>query len=457
MEKKNILRAGAGKADITPAMGIQLAGDIGRYRPTEEIRERLYARALALESGPTRICLLTLDLLAISTEWSDEVRRRISARFGFKTENIIVHIVQNHASPSVGNCFAREGWPLFPDKYPWLKGGDPRYDEPAVAAMLEAVAQAVTNVQPVTLRAGRGVDGRLAFNRRFVMRDGSAKCHPGNCNPDVLHIEGPADPEVGIIRLTGADGKDVSRLLHFTSHPCHGYPERYVIADWPGCWAERMQAEAGAPCIPLTLNGCCGNIHHWDHLNPQPRSDHLKMTDQLMETSAVALSRMTGMKGVPLAIRRKILKLPLRKLDSTYVAAARKLIKAHPEPMWIDKEKTRVEWDWVFAVSTLDLADVQKKTQTWPYEIQAIRLGDAAIVTLMGEPFVEAQLEVKLKSPAKFTFVAHFCNGYVGYVPTRAALARGGYEARASNGSRFAPEALEIITRTAIKLLKELF
>ena len=440
MKQTKILKAGAGKADITPAMGIQLAGDIGRYRPTEEIRERLYSRVLVLESGATRICLLTLDLLAISTPWSDEVRRRISARFGFKPENIVVHIEQNHASPSIGHNFIRDECPLMPREYPWLRGGDERYNEPAVAAMLAALAPAAGHLQPVIQQAGRGVDGRLAFNRRFVMRDGSAMCHPGNCNPDVLHIEGPADPEVGIIRLTGADGRDVSRILHFTSHPCHGYPGRYVIADWPGCWAERMQVEAGMPCIPLTLNGCCGNIHHWDHLDPHPRSDHLKMTEQLMETSAVALSRMSALKNAPLAIRRKIIKLPLRKLDRAYVAAARKLIKAHPEPMWIDKEKTRVEWDWVYATATLDLADVQKTTVTWPYEIQAVRIGDAAIVTLMGEPFVEAQLEIKLKSPAKFTFVAHFCNGYVGYVPTRAALVLGGFETRTANWSRFAPD-----------------
>lgn len=31
------LVAGAGMADITPELGIQLAGDIGRLRPTEEI------------------------------------------------------------------------------------------------------------------------------------------------------------------------------------------------------------------------------------------------------------------------------------------------------------------------------------------------------------------------------------------------------------------------------------
>jgi len=454
---KNVLMAGAGKADITPEMGIQLAGDIGRYRPTEEIRERLYARALVLESGPTRICLVTLDLLAITTEWSDEIRRRIAARFGFETKNIVIHVLQNHASPSIGHNFIRDTCLLMPPEYPWLRGGDERYNEPAVSAILDAVATAVAGGTPVTMQAGRGIDGRLAFNRRFIMRDGTALCHPTNCDPNILYIEGPADPEVGIIRLTGADGRDVSRLLHFTSHPCHGYPERYVIADWPGCWAEQMQAEAGAPCVPLTLNGCCGNIHHNDHLSLNPRNDHLKMTEQLMETSQVAMQRMTDLVTVPLALRRTVLKLPLRRLDKAYVAAARKLLKAHPEPMWIDKEKTRVSWDWVFATGTLDLADVQKKTMVCPYEVQAIRIGDAAIVSLMGEPFVESQLEIKLKSPAKFTFVSHFCNGYVGYIPTRHALARGGYESRASNGSRFAPEALEIITKTAIKLLKELF
>jgi len=78
-----------------------------------------------------------------------------------KTENIIVHIEQNHASPSIGHNFIRDECPLMPREYPWLRGGDDRYNEPAVAGMIEAVAQAAANMRPVTLQAGRGVDGRL--------------------------------------------------------------------------------------------------------------------------------------------------------------------------------------------------------------------------------------------------------------------------------------------------------
>ncbi len=78
MPQTTELRAGAAMADITPEMGVQLAGDIGRFRPTEEIRERLYAHVVVMESSDTRICLLSLDLCTATTYWADEVRRRAS-------------------------------------------------------------------------------------------------------------------------------------------------------------------------------------------------------------------------------------------------------------------------------------------------------------------------------------------------------------------------------------------
>ena len=47
MKQETQLRAGAAETDITPAMDIQIAGDIGRRRPVNEIRERIYAKILA--------------------------------------------------------------------------------------------------------------------------------------------------------------------------------------------------------------------------------------------------------------------------------------------------------------------------------------------------------------------------------------------------------------------------
>ncbi|MBU4200750.1 MAG: hypothetical protein KKE37_07750, partial [Verrucomicrobia bacterium] len=84
-------------------------------------------------------------------------------------------------------------------------------------------------------------------------------------------------------------------------------------------------------------------------------------------------------------------------------------------------------------------------------------VGNLALVSWMGEPFVEAQLALKLKSPALYTFVAHLSNGYVGYVPTRLAFRHGGFETRTANWSKLQPGALEAIEKKSVTLLRKLF
>jgi hypothetical protein len=93
------------------------------------------------------------------------------------------------------------------------------------------------------------------------------------------------------------------------------------------------------------------------------------------------------------------------------------------------------------------------------YEIQAMRIGDTAVVGLPGEPFVEGQLAIKLGSPAPQTYVAHCCSHYVGYLPTREAYARGGHEANRTYTywAKLAPGALETVTAAAVEMLQELF
>ncbi len=73
------LSGGAAERDITPEPDIQLAGTIGFRRPVESVRDPLFARALVLEQSGFRVCLLSLDLLAVRTDWSDTIRKRVGA------------------------------------------------------------------------------------------------------------------------------------------------------------------------------------------------------------------------------------------------------------------------------------------------------------------------------------------------------------------------------------------
>lgn len=454
------LLAGAGTADITPEKGIQIAGDIGRYRPVEEIREPLYAKALIIESGGHRACFVVLDVLAISRPWADEIRNRAAAQYDLDPEAVMIHVVQNHAAPAVGHFFVwdRDEFNLFPKEYPWLLGGDDRYNPVALEGTLRAIGQASAALQPVQIQVGRGVDGRVAFNRRFVLRDGTVKTHPGNCNPDVLYCEGPIDPEVGVMLFMAENGKPLAALLHHTCHPVHGYPERWVSAGWPGAWCNGVQRLCGETCVPLVLNGFCGNIHHRNHLDPQFKDDYHEMGRKLTETTERILKTMSPMENPGLAWRLKHIRLPLRRPDEKQAEADRRLLREHPEPIWKKGlEKNAAEWDWVYAATRLDLLEHCKRNPEFDYSIQVFRLGKVALVAVPGEPFVEEQLRIKLESPAAYTWMAHMSNAYVGYIPTAPAFQRGGYETRTGAGSKLIPEALTTIGDAVLEEIQSLF
>jgi len=458
MSKQNLL-LGVSRIDITPQKGTQLAGDIGRRRPTNEIRDRIYATATVLDDGDTRLCLIAANLLSSTNFWSDKLRQRAGKILGVSIAQVMFHVHQNHATPSLGHLFTFENESSqYMDKWPWLLGGDKEYHSWCLEQLCQAVQLAADDLTPVSLDTGRGIDGRVAFNRRFVMRDGTAVTHMQCDRNRVLACEGPKDPEVGVWRFVDQTGKTKSLFLHHSCHPCHGYPHQYVIADWTGQWETNMMESADHELTAITLNGCCGNLHHCNHLSPTPTNDYKKMAGLLTETANQTLENgMNPVTDLPLKYITRTLQIPWRVLTDEEITAAEKKLKEFPKPEWLDSNSDRVSWDWVYAACRLDLAEMQRKYAYTPYEIQIFRIGDAAIVGLKGEPFVEAQLEIKLKSPAPFTTVAHFCNGYAGYLPTKRAFDGGGYETHVGGGSYHCENALEMVTQTTIAMLYELF
>jgi hypothetical protein len=68
------LRAGAAKACVTPALGTLVNGDIGpgiaRY-----IHDDLFARALVLDDGPSRLAFVVVDTCLLDRGVCDEAKR----------------------------------------------------------------------------------------------------------------------------------------------------------------------------------------------------------------------------------------------------------------------------------------------------------------------------------------------------------------------------------------------
>lgn len=447
------LWVGAAKADITPDYGTQISGDIGRYRPVEEIRDPLYARVIVIRSGDTAACIMACDMACISRNHSLPLRACIAEAIGGRPDDVMIHCVQSHSAARVGGMFDDPEGRLSPELW-WVRGETPAYNELFFSAVMDAVVRAREAMVPVTARFARTIDGRCAFNRRFIMRDGTAKTHPGTCNPDVLQCEGPVDPEVSLTVFDAADGAPVAALLHHTCHPIHGYPHRYISADWPGLWCEAMSDTLGESCVAACLNGACGNISPVDHTNPDYDRDRSLglMVERLTQTGRRLVDELRPVESLPLRARSDVIRISWNQPAPDAAQAARRLLQEHPKPIYLDDAGASISWDWVFALRDLDKVHKLSTDPEYDFEIQVLRIGDIVVVGWPGEPFVEAQLEVKLKSPSRLVVVAHECNDECGYLPTIGAAQRGGYEA----WGKLPPGTLERVADRTVQMIADL-
>ena len=451
------LEIGVAETTINPRLGMQIDGNIGAYRPAQTILSDLYARAIVFRQNDKRFLLLSMDLLAVTSEWTAAIRDFAAAELGFDRDAVAVHVVQNHASPSLGQIMLSDRFEAT-KKYPWIRGSDPNYGPLVMERLKPMIREAVAGLQPVRLLFGSAIESRVSFNRRIVMRDGTAEMGLGPNPHQALYREGPSDPEVGVALFTTPDLRTLAALLHHTCHPVHWHPHHAIHSDWPGAWAAEVRKTVLPHAIPLVLNGCCGNVIHHDVFNPHREDTPESMGRLLAQAVRTALTHPYVSHDNPVLAYKTIrFDIPLRAFPPQVFEDARRLIEAHPEPLWTDDTKTAFKWDWQFAASLVDLEEVRKHEDTFEYEIQAVRLGDLAILVLPGEPFVEAQLDIKQRSPATRTFVAHMSNRYVGYIPTPDAIRRGGYETRPSSASKLAPEALTMIADRSVALLDALY
>ena len=75
------------------------------------IHDPLYARALVLDDGTTRIALVVCDSCMIPRELLDEAKRRASQATGIPTDHMLISATHTHTAPTVAGVFQSD-----PDK-----------------------------------------------------------------------------------------------------------------------------------------------------------------------------------------------------------------------------------------------------------------------------------------------------------------------------------------------------
>jgi neutral ceramidase len=471
------LKVGVARANITPPIGVPLAGVL-RDDVSSGVDRDLTATALCITAGHESAILVACDLLLLSAATTSEIRQRIALRTGVSAASIFINTSHTHAVPSP------PGWHEYADE---LSAVDLATIDSYYAfvgdQIVAAAVQAATNSRPARYGVAQG-SAQIGVNRREVLADGTLVLGE---NP-----EGVTDPTVTVVRFDSVTGSPIAAMLHYACHPdVLGPKSRLISPDYVG--AAREVLETVARCPVLFLQGAAGNIDPRCGIVNEP--DGLPEANRLggelaceagklfhrINTSRIRDMRVSWRSAVSIvtawqfkdvsgpAVRKMTtrslpLRLPLRPLPNrrdaeAVVAEYRKdsdeLRKGRSTLSERLIKRRRLAW----AQIQLDAVN-RRQPPHMEFELQALQLDDLALVTCPGELFVEIGLAIARQSPLKHTLVCGYTNGLYFYIPTAAAFAQGGYEVESYRNflqpSGPTSDWEELIIKASVELLFEM-
>ena len=421
-------RAGVARVDITPRQPMWMAGFANREHPSEGTRHALWGKALALEDATgSRAVLVTLDLLGLPKAVSDHIREGVQARYQLSRAQIILNSSHTHSAPVLENALV--------DIYPMDAGEKEkvvRYSRQLEQQLIGLVGSALKALEPAQVYAQNGVT-RFQVNRR---NNAEAKL------TQLSELKGPNDFAVPVIKVLNARGKLKAIAFGYACHPT-------VLNDyqWSGDYAgfAQLELEKEYPgATALFFQGAGADQ------NPLPRR-------------TVPLARQYG-RELAAAVSR-VLTEPMPALAPALVTAYAEVplpLRAPPSREELTQMAGTAAVDYLKSWATRQLEQRDKGVTpptSYPYPLQAWKLGDQLLLALGGELVVDYAIKLKqVFGPA--TFVLGYSNDVMAYIPSARILQEGGYEGATSQmvygqPALWAPEIEATILNEMAKLARQ--
>jgi hypothetical protein len=395
-------------ADI-PSEGTFL---IGPMQKSDGTHDPLYIRALVLSDGATKLAIVSNDLLGFDFEYSDRIVEAIHQKTGIPKQQIMINCSHNHNSPLT-----------IPWSEQWEKAKDKPWHQTLPGQFAEVVAEADSQLQPVTARYRREPT-QISFNRRMLAAHGMTMAP----NPD-----GAQMPWVDAIHFkTVAGDRPVGVLYSYAAHPVIVHSaSRKISADYPGFASQHIrramnggkappEGETGG--IPMFIQGCSGDI------NGFPLASGIGAAKGAGRDLGYAVVR--ALRKEPQSLEGRLrfayreIELPLQ--DPPSVEKCKKLVAERPH---------HGPYQELLAIAEAG------KPRFLKMPLQAFALGDdLCILGLAHEPFAAYQLQGQENSPFKHTLVLGYTGGCENYLATAEAYRmgdKGGYEASPFGAAMF--------------------
>ncbi|HEX7785203.1 MAG TPA: neutral/alkaline non-lysosomal ceramidase N-terminal domain-containing protein, partial [Methylomirabilota bacterium] len=363
------------------------------FRPSTGVHDPIKVRALLLEAGGVRLLWIAADLIGMDHTLVSDLRARLE-QLGVRYAAIIAAASHTHSGPG---AFARSD--LF--GFLAVDRESPRVRGRLFSAMEDAARQAERRKRPATVGTGRSEVPGLTASR----------------------VHGPLDPELGVLKVMGVDGRPVAVVWNYAIHGTALGRENFKLSgDVMGDASARIEEQLGAPA--LFINGAEGDV------SPRQRGwDGVAATGKALSAGVLAA-------------------WPRIPADADPRLTAAVETAALPAP---GLEVRNCVGSWIPRGTRLGLSAALPSSA----EVVAVAVGRSAWVAIPGELETRLGQEIKTAGRGRFahTFVAGLANGYLGYFLTSEHFQTPSY---ISCGSLYGERGGEALVAAAMTALSEL-
>lgn len=378
------LTMGAAKVDVTPPIGLSMAGYAGRKSPATGTHMPLWSRAFVCEQGSMRVALVVVDVVGFSGHTTDAIRTAIQARTGIAHDGILIATTHTHSGPVTTR---------FRDDVP-----DPTYMSDLTERIVDTVVRASHFLEPVTVGFGHMRVPVFHHNRR---KD-----------------DQPIDSTLGLVRFAGTDGRVVAAWVNYGCHPTILTGTNLSWSpDFPGVVCNELEATCGG--TTAFFNGCLGDVGPY---RPEQNFEEVRKVGRGLAGRVLEMTRNLSQERVyGLASQRLYCTCPLDAIpteDDLKEQAAGSGPGSYQAGWARDQLSMRAAGEAVPASVRL--------------EVQGFRIGDVFLACFPGQLFGSWGLALRRRWPDDRLLIVNQANGHAGYFPSRDAWDTGGYEVRSA-------------------------
>jgi hypothetical protein len=387
-------------AEVTCPLGHPLMG--GGIAPAKKIEDPLFAHGFVLLGAGKPVVFVSVDWCEIRNDAYERWRTVLARAAGTEAERVMVTSVHQHDTP-IADLEAQR---ILDRHKARGKICDIEFHEKAVQRVARAAAAALSRPRTVThFGTGQAKVEKVASNRRYLGDDGKPQFGRMSATRDPAlraKPEGIIDPWLKTLSFWDGD-RPVLCLNGYATHPMSYYGMGAVSADFMGMARKRRQAD-DPKVVQIYASGCSGNVTAGKYNDGSPANRPI-LAERMYRAMTAAWKQTRKQPLKTLEFRSTSLRLKPRTGPGFTVADFTRRLTSDPKPFGQCLAALGLSWR--------KRADAGHKI-----DVPVLDFGNAQLLLLPAESYVEYQLLAQRLRPDSFVFVAGYGECAPGYIPT---------------------------------------